>query len=406
MRVRKAVFAVPFVLALFLRFAFIAATPETPLPPDTETEYDPMAVNFLSGKGFISGDGKPDHTRGPGFALFLAGSYALFGRNFPAVRIEQAVLDCVTVLLAMLFAQMTFCCLRRTLLAGFLIAANPLLVYASGLVGPETLFVLFFTLSLVVFLAGMKTGRAGLFLCAGVLLGWTCLIRSTPLLLPAVLSVWLVARCRFSRRALAHAALLCLGCLAGIAPWTARNWVVFREFIPTCANSGSNFLRGSSLAYLGPRGEVEARMTLPPASVVPRLGESPKAVDSYLWRIGLYNYRTLYQENGVPGILKLFAVKAARFWFATDSGTREKQTGLMLVCLLLLAGAGVARTARIRPVPDGVWTALLCIGYFWAAHTALFPLARYTLPLLPLLCVLASGIVPRQENGVSPSSAG
>jgi len=187
--------AIVLLLALTVRFAYLAWCPVPAPPPDAIADYHPMAVNLLAGKGFINGDGLPDHRRGPGYSLFLAGIYRLAGQqDFPAVRAVQATVDTLTILLAVCLAFRLFQRWKPALFSGMVLAIHPLLVYSSSLILCETIFLFFFTASVLCLVAADQNGKKHLFLLAGLCLALTTLIRSTPILFPVIVGAWLFRR--------------------------------------------------------------------------------------------------------------------------------------------------------------------------------------------------------------------
>ena len=98
--------------------------------------YDSLAWHLLSDYGFSVnrtstlsfGDCPPCEPVTyplPGYPLFLAGLYALFGRNYLVVKLVQAAIDAATCFLAYLLARRVMDSQRIALLALGLVALNP-----------------------------------------------------------------------------------------------------------------------------------------------------------------------------------------------------------------------------------------------------------------------------------------
>ena len=104
----KILFAI-FMLALFLRlFAVFSQDESKTLPFSDAKQYDNIAVNIVSGHGFskiVGGPYVPTTIRTPGYPLFLAGIYAVFGHSYIAVKIIQAVLGAVLCILIFFIAN-------------------------------------------------------------------------------------------------------------------------------------------------------------------------------------------------------------------------------------------------------------------------------------------------------------
>ncbi|MEK6917155.1 MAG: hypothetical protein AABW92_05420, partial [Nanoarchaeota archaeon] len=85
-----------FIFAFFMRLLAIIVQEESKkLPLSDAANYDQIAVNIVSGHGFsevIDGQKVPTMRRTPIYPLFLAGIYSIFGHNYIAVKIIQAIL--------------------------------------------------------------------------------------------------------------------------------------------------------------------------------------------------------------------------------------------------------------------------------------------------------------------------
>jgi hypothetical protein len=100
--------------------------------------------------------------------------------------------------------------------------------------------------------------------------------------------------------------------------------------------------------------------------------------------------------------LGLFAIKAARSWYATDSNANE--LALAATQGLYLAAVGWAtwrawrRRGRERMVAIGLW--ILAV-YFWGMTTLVLSIVRYMVPAMGLLFVVlpAAWFRPRPELG-------
>ncbi|MBI4300650.1 MAG: hypothetical protein HY677_05905 [Chloroflexi bacterium] len=88
------------------------------------------------------------------------------------------------------------------------------------------------------------------------------------------------------------------------------------------------------------------------------------------------------------GYVRLAMVKAVRFWYGSDSGRYELFLALMqfpiLAMGLLGAGIAIARGRGNRTLPF-----LLVIVYFWTIHAIALAFARYSVPSMPLVIMLA-----------------
>ena len=235
-------------LALVLRVGYVAVTPDYVLVHDA-LDYDRAAASIAKGDGWPTSRApdRPTAFRPPAYPVLLAGVYKVAGvedapkadRVVPA-RILGIVISTLIVLLIGVVARQLWG--RRVQLLAMAGGAVyiPLIVVGAAVMS-EPLFALLLLGALAAAIQHRRSTHQWRWVfLSGVLAGLTCLTRANALvlLLPLGLAVWTV-RPRFSPRALAAPALLCVLALLTISPWTIRNYVVFDRFIPVSTQLGS-----------------------------------------------------------------------------------------------------------------------------------------------------------------------
>jgi 4-amino-4-deoxy-L-arabinose transferase-like glycosyltransferase len=235
----------PFVLALLLaafglRLAYIFVAPHSAAWVG-DARYYVTAANLLAGRGF-SMDAAPPYRPSvasvPAYPLFMAAVYAVSGNSDNAVRVAQALLDLLNCLLVsyVSFRLAPPGLKRRAALAA--LAAYGLfswftLVWTASLL-TETLALFFTALTLAFCAEGLEDGGRARWAWAGVACGLAILTRPDSVLLAAAVVIFLAR----SAAALAPAALFCLAAVLTLAPWTLRNYAVFRIFEPLADEYG------------------------------------------------------------------------------------------------------------------------------------------------------------------------
>jgi 4-amino-4-deoxy-L-arabinose transferase-like glycosyltransferase len=236
-------------LALLVRLAFLAATPDY-RPDHDDRNYDWLARSVALTGAYPKVDSahgpRPTSFRPPGYPYALGGVYRVTGtadapdpERWLTARRVQAVLGTVTV---GLLGLLGWSLLGRTvgLLAMGLAALYPPLLLVEGALISEGLFVAF-VLGAVLAAVRHRRSRHALrwAVLAGALAGLATLTRTNApvLLLPLALAVW-TARPRLSARALAAPAALVAAAALCVVPWTVRNWVVTGELIPLATQTG------------------------------------------------------------------------------------------------------------------------------------------------------------------------
>lgn len=199
--------------------------------------YDQIAVNILDGFGFRegrTGDIGFDASivrAGPAYEFFLAGIYSVFGHRYEAVWMLQAFLHAMTAYLLYLIARRVF--RERGGMIGLIAAAlfgfHPDLIEIAAMLMTETLYLFFVVLVLWCFARVYEESaqpRDTLLLSLAVVLA----VLSRPpvfLFVPVILAFYAV------RKQYARAAVFAALFSAFLVPWSVRNFMVYRQFIPT-----------------------------------------------------------------------------------------------------------------------------------------------------------------------------
>jgi len=246
LRARSSFVVLILTLAFALRLAFIFAGPASESRTG-DPRYYITASNLLAGNGY-SRDEKapylPHRASVPLYAFFIAGVYAIAGQRPDAVRVAQAALDVFTCVLV---AFLSFCLAPASLKHWAALAA--LIIYGlaswftiiwTTCIYAETLTIFLTTLTLSLCALALDKGNKSLWAAAGLSCGLAILTRPDSVLLMMAVLLFLVGRAvvRRSRETFAILALFFLTTVITLAPWTARNYVVFGVFEPLASEYG------------------------------------------------------------------------------------------------------------------------------------------------------------------------
>ncbi|HKZ00662.1 MAG TPA: glycosyltransferase family 39 protein [Pyrinomonadaceae bacterium] len=276
--------------------------------PDDSKVYAQIARNLLEQRGYSHSTGPPyapSLVRVPGYPLFLAGVYWLFGQaNDNAVRIAQALLDTATCgLLALLafYWEPEGSRKRAAAIAALALAAVcPFSAIYTATILTETPTIL---LAVLTCLSAVYAFRAATFKrsivlwsTTGVIAGIAVLFRPDSVLLAAAIAITLVGEITLGRnkepadseqrtgirsrlpRAAALGAVFAAGCFLVLAPWTIRNERVFHLFQPLApwhAKMPGEFVPNGYFAWL--RTWIQDQRYIGP--VLLKLGQAPIDVD-------------------------------------------------------------------------------------------------------------------------------
>ena len=231
------------VVALAVRMAALPATSDYQ-PIYDSADYERHAQSIAAGDGFPdaiigSGDG-PSAFRPPLYPYVLGATYALSGNEagVEAGRILGGLFGVATVALIFLLARELGGPRAGLLAAGIAAVFPPLALVHLALIS-EPIFLVLEVGALFCVVKARESGALGWASAAGALCGLAALTRGNGLLLVlvAALAVWIL-RPRLSVRALRAPVVLGLVALLVVAPWTARNAIVFDTFVPISSQNG------------------------------------------------------------------------------------------------------------------------------------------------------------------------
>ena len=377
-----------------------------PLPPvfsDAEY-YDAAARSLANGRGYsvtltdagFLPDGYPTAFFPPGYSLYLAGFYKLFGAGVDVARVANLLAGVLTVPVVYLIGARLMG--PREGLAGALLAAVfPSLIFWTPVLLSETFFTLVFAVALLLVVDAMRGGgrlvvaEAAL---AGAMIGLAALVRGQALVLLPVAVLWWWLAGAAPRPRLAAGALATAAVLLVLTPWTLRNLSKFDEPILLSSNFGYNLRIGhapySNGRFVDP---VDLYEMVDP-------GEHLElTLNSEGTRLALD-----YVRDNPARELELSAGKVrwlwspdtdVVLWLESFGRTAMEEPARPLVrwgvrlghwaALVLLLPAVLALGWKHRAV---TLAGLLALGWT-AVHIVFFGEPRYHLPLLPLLLPLS-----------------
>lgn len=217
-----------FSLALLTRGVLILAQQDGFYFPDS-ISYSRTAVKLIEHGEFGSTFG-----RAPGYPVFLAAVYALFGENIFAVRAVESLMGALLAVMIAVVGKRSGGELAGTL-AGILWAVYPMGVFIAGLMYPTGLATFLLACAVWCMLPGPaeELSRKGVF-SGGIFLGLAALTIPVTLLTIVFLAAWVFYWAGHSRLLLAS--LVLFGAALAIAPWTARHFVVHGKLVAIQAN--------------------------------------------------------------------------------------------------------------------------------------------------------------------------
>jgi len=350
----------------------------------------PIADRIVTQHRFNGGDSRPDSKMPPAYPFLVALLKAAHVPHIAAgVVLLQMAADAVTALCLLACG----CLMSNALaggVAGLLWTLYPPEIGISTWITQEPIFTALLIASLVLVVATLRGHKRTLFLslAAGALMGLATLTRATPLLIPAALAPAWIWKRKFAD-AVVFLAAMCLF----IVPWTIRNATVLGDRIVVATGTGSVFLLGSDDGQVYTTERKTAFFDAAAAEgrrngILKPYPEYESAIDRWLFRLGLMRYRERLQTR--PWSLpELIAVKFLRLWYTSETAHARAEL-LLGLCALPFVPIGLWQVWRWRKSQMACFLVFGgVLAYFIAMHVVLLPLARYALPVHPLL-ILAS----------------
>ncbi len=189
---------------------------------------------------------EPFYFRAPGYPVFLAAATLGDPHRVALAKAANSLLGGLSVLLLAGLSARLFRRRGVALATGAVAALHPGFVYAATDIQSEPLFLLLLLAAGWLLLVAAGRPSSSLAALSGAAVALAALTRPSALAITLLLAAPLADR-RWPLRARAHlAASALLGFLLAIAPWTLRNAVVYREFVPVNDAGGSVFYQGNS----------------------------------------------------------------------------------------------------------------------------------------------------------------
>lgn len=239
-----------FVFALVLRIGayFILKRHVNPL----FWEYDRIADNFLAGNGLCIDFLGITHYAylEPFYPLLSALFYKLTNCNYMVFGLVNIFFSGILTLAIFSLARNLFS-EEAGILAAFITAVHPGLIYYSTEFHPLTFDVLFFTMIVASLVRLSKTAAARDALLAGFFIGIAYLSRTTALIfIPVALLLVALLKIPIKRKLKLSVCVLLLS-LSAVAAWSARNYVVLHKVVITRSSPGWLLWLGNNPNHTG-----------------------------------------------------------------------------------------------------------------------------------------------------------
>jgi 4-amino-4-deoxy-L-arabinose transferase-like glycosyltransferase len=377
-------------LAVGVRAAWVAYANVDPLDGrfDDTVFYLTSAQSLARDFTFRDNFGRHSAHWPPGYPLAVSAVFATFGTHLIAAKALNVAISAATVVLTYVVGARAFG-VRAGMLAALLLALAPGHVYFSTLVMTEVLFAFGFLVVVALLIWWtIDAERAGWvqLLVLGAATGCLTLVRVEAMFLPfAFALLWKLALTGW-RPVLRYSAILALGFVLALTPWTVRNALRFHELLPLRDNSQGALANALDRGYLDrpdrfstparPLRDVAGYLSRHPWEVVPL--EIDKL--QYLYRNDSDGVEWLQHDNR-----PLLTASEVRRWSRVADWYFFAVGGCALLAAPLLLRAPDRRRGVLAYM-IATWTVIEIITW---------PETRYHLPVVPLVCMFAAWVPVR-----------
>lgn len=231
-------------LAFVLRIASIFILRQH-INPDV-WEYDRIALNLLSGKGYTYGylSNRCFFFGYPFYPYFSAAIHFITNRNYLILEIVQALIAAFSVIPLTVIAKKIFN-KRTAVVAGLLYCFHPGLIVYTGKIHELTL-VLCFILVISYLMLCFEIKRRLLFII-GILIGLGILLRPTFIFFIPLFFIYLIVKKGIGiKKAILNSIIIALLAMIVISPWIYRGYKKYNRFIFITTTSAVNFWIGNN----------------------------------------------------------------------------------------------------------------------------------------------------------------
>jgi 4-amino-4-deoxy-L-arabinose transferase-like glycosyltransferase len=371
--------------------------------------YYSLAKNISHGRGYRF---TPDTTltlmREPGYPYFLAALMHEFDDYHRAAVVANILMTALSALLIFNLARLLSPARWVPVIAPIIYMLHPGVILAELRTGVEVPFT-FLSLSFLLFLrTAVCTESIGSYMKAGIALGVTTYVRSTALLFPIFLIFYGLLFHRDWRSVLRSAsrAVLVLACaLLVLTPWIVRNYMLVGKFVPTASVQGVAMQVGNYLCVHADGKKEFVDLDYEAADVRNKLA----AEQGYKFKDSEDSYYQLFYDphdevkfNSFLGaqvvrqyiqsptlFVKCASENVFNFWFQGKNRSTTMANVAVQSAYLILALAGIFLGFREMHKPT-LWLMLLFVVYTMAVYVPIHAQARYSIPIMPILSILAA----------------
>ncbi|AFI84251.1 ArnT family glycosyltransferase [Methylophaga nitratireducenticrescens] len=388
-------------IALALRLLWLLLIPV--IPVSDSVMYHEFAKSISSGNGYAFPAGNLTAYWPVGTPAIYAFLYTLFGESFFVIAVFNLIVGLLTLVLMMALARLWFN-EQTAYIVGILYAIWPSQIQFTTILASETIFNVFILLGLF-FWYRSQSNTLSNWIIGTIFFVAATYVRPIALLIPFILIGLSFLRGFDFKQLFSSSIIIVITMTILIAPWAARNYDLFDEFVLISTNGGPVFWMGNNPDSTG------EYMPLP----------KDLEFDSETERADYFKSEAIKHIKEEPGIFaKRLAKRFVDYFRSENIGVNWniegiKQQGLdktvlplklmssgYWIFLVLLAIYGGIRIIRSDGFYNAITTTpiIALISYNTALHTIIASGDRYHFPIIPFVGLLAAYALFRMKSRI------
>ncbi|MGO4545095.1 glycosyltransferase family 39 protein [Paenibacillus sp. 2TAB23] len=363
--------------ALALRLYYIFSNSFPPLVGDAMF-YSKMAKQFLETGILGYNSTEPNGYVTPGFPLVLSAVYGLFGTDQLGVQLLQVAFSVLTIWVVYRIAQ-KYLSETFSLISAACMVIYPGFIYANGLLLTEVTFTLMLASFLLMLLEGLQRGRSLTLIAAGILLGFSVMVRPTPAIL--VLPLALYFAIKLPSKKLVFRALFYVGFCSFIVvlPWWIRNFMLFGEPVLFATSGNNPLLWGVHPYSIGWEDTFDSIYQLHPTELERNALWGEKAKEMFLSQLPQTGFIKWFLIGKLNGFWRIPWVENGEIAHIFEKWRNPLH-------LLFVAGGWLGLMVSVLRKHAIAWMALVIVIYT-IMHQIMLPIPRYAYPIMPYMII-------------------
>jgi len=351
--------------------------------------------------GDILGGGA--YFRAPFYPFFLGMIYSVISENFTVVFIIQHLIGVLAVPLVYIIARSYFSS-PVAIIAAFLTAINGILIYFESQLLLDFLTVIFFLVFLYLLIIAQKRDKSSLYFISGLAAGLFAVTRPNILAVLPLVCLWIFLVDYNLKKNIKRCLLVIAGTLLLILPVTLRNATIGGDNVLIASQGGINF-------YIGNNENADGYTALLPGfghnwqysdaeyEAAVHLGKKPGEVKPSEVSSYYYGKAVKYILSSPGHFIRLIIKKLYLFWNRFEISNNNNLYFLIdyiglsfypLFLFAILSPLGLAGSILCFFKGRRYWLFPMLIFGYMATVVMFFVTARFRLPIVPLLTIMAS----------------